>query len=359
MNIIFNTSTLRSSFTPVRRVDTETIVSKTSPLISRAFGRTSPPFHTRRPTSGQPGGAERARTRTRSPRRRIINSTRRASTKHPPPLLHPSNTQHTNIMRGVVALATGGGLPPRQPGGGGKGEASFDKKGSVSFKAGGSGGGGAGAGPNAPSAIFKSAVTCAGLGVVGDFIAQTVDRRSRKRASDAAAAAAAAAKGKKKDATAGFVDPGHDYPRTRRQCAYNFVFYGPLQHFWYQVLAAKFPTPAGASLAKNFSPFAMKVFLNQAVLGPVVVSTFFAWSMALQGQMSAYPAKIERDLYPTLQRGWKFWVPAATINFAVVPVGSQVLYMSCCSIVWNYILSQAAGKAMPAPPPAGGDRKKK
>jgi hypothetical protein len=40
---------------------------------------------------------------------------------------------------------------------------------------------------------------------------------------------------------------------------------------------------AGASLMTNFSPFAIKVFLNQAMLGPVVVSTFFAWSMALQG----------------------------------------------------------------------------
>jgi protein Mpv17 len=43
-----------------------------------------------------------------------------------------------------------------------------------------------------------------------------------------------------------------------------------------------------------------------------------------------------------LRRGWAFWVPAASINFALVPLKAQVLYMSCCSIVWNYILSTAA-----------------
>ena len=49
------------------------------------------------------------------------------------------------------------------------------------------------------------------------------------------------------------------------------------------------------------------------------------------------------------------------MNFAVVPVRFQVLYMSCCSIVWNYILSQAAGKALPdakVAPTGGGNKKK-
>ena len=107
---------------------------------------------------------------------------------------------------------------------------------------------------------------------------------------------------------------------------------------------------AAAGLAANFRPFAAKVFLNQAVLGPVVVTTFFAWTFALQGKMSEYPEKIRRDALPTLKRGWAFWVPAASVNFAVVPLRFQVLYMSCCSIVWNYILSTAAGKNnQPAP----------
>ena len=82
-----------------------------------------------------------------------------------------------------------------------------------------------------------------------------------------------------------------------------------------------------------------KVFLNQAVLGPVVVATFFGWSMTLTGRADEYPAKMRSDAFPALKRGWAFWVPAASVNFALVPLKAQVLYMSCCSIVWNYILS--------------------
>jgi protein Mpv17 len=84
------------------------------------------------------------------------------------------------------------------------------------------------------------------------------------------------------------------------------------------------------------------VFLNQAVLGPVVVATFFGWSMTLTGRADEYPAKMRSDAFPALKRGWAFWVPAASVNFALVPLKAQVLYMSCCSIVWNYILSTAA-----------------
>lgn len=256
-------------------------------------------------------------------------------------------------MRGIITLATGGGgLPPRTSGGGGKGEASFKNRGGVSFKGGSSGGASSsvraaagGGGGNSGGAIFKSAVTCASLGVVGDAIAQSMNKKASAAA--AAAAAASSSGGKQNAASAPAAATGYDFARTARQCAYNFVFYGPLQHFWYAALAAKLPMAANAGLAANFSPFAIKVFLNQAVLGPIVVSTFFAWSMSLQGQMSAYFPKLERDMYPTLKRGWKFWIPAASVNFAVVPVRFQVLYMSCCSIVWNYILSQAAGMALP------------
>ena len=153
----------------------------------------------------------------------------------------------------------------------------------------------------------------------GDAIAQSISKKA-SAASSAAAAATSLGGGGKKNAAAAAASTGggggaYDVARTARQCAYNFVFYGPLQHFWYQVLAVKFPMTAGASLAANFSPFAFKVFLNQAVLGPIVVSTFFAWSMSLQGQMSSYVPKMQRDMYPTLQRGWKFWVPAASVGY--------------------------------------------
>ena len=37
--------------------------------------------------------------------------------------------------------------------------------------------------------------------------------------------------------------------------------------------------------------------------------------------------------------GWKFWVPAASLNFYAVPLKQQVLYMSCCGMLWTAYLS--------------------
>jgi protein Mpv17 len=251
-------------------------------------------------------------------------------------------------MRGFLALSTGGAIPPRGSGDGKRGATSFSssKSGSVTFK-----GGAPGSIASQKSAIFKAAYTCAGLGVVGDLLAQTITKSAARKKALTSSVDAKGAKGGSKTSKAAVPvvpESPYDLVRTARQLAYNFAFYGPAQHFWYAALASKFPTAAGASFAKNFSPFIMKVFLNQAVLGPIVVATFFGWSMALTGQAAEYPKKMKNDALPTLKRGWAFWVPAASVNFAFVPLKAQVLYMSCCSIVWNYILSTAA---------AGGEKK--
>ena len=172
--------------------------------------------------------------------------------------------------------------------------------------------------------MMKSALTSAGLGIVGDGVAQTLQKRGEKPPLEGS-------------------ENYYDYYRTARQSLFNLTFYGPLQHVWYIFLGKRWPTVPGSMAASNLKPFATKVFLNQAALGPVVVACFFAWSQALTNTftVASWTEKVQRDALPTLQKGWAFWVPASAINFAVVPVNRQVLYMSCCSIVWNCILSQA------------------
>jgi protein Mpv17 len=182
--------------------------------------------------------------------------------------------------------------------------------------------------------MMKSALTSAGLGIVGDCVAQTLQKRGKPLQKGTP----------RKEEEEG--SDKYDYYRTARQSLFNLTFYGPLQHVWYIYLGKKWPTVPGSMAASNLKPFATKVFLNQAALGPVVVACFFAWSQALTNTftVASWTEKVQRDALPTLQKGWAFWVPASAINFAVVPVNRQVLYMSCCSIVWNCILSQAGNK---------------
>lgn len=129
--------------------------------------------------------------------------------------------------------------------------------------------------------------------------------------------------------------PPFQLERTARMLGFGFLLYGPFQHWWYGALARTFPGRAVAS-------FLPKVALNQVVLGPIVLVTAFAWNLGLQGRADALGGKLRRDLVPTMINGWKFWVPAACVNFWAVPLPFQVLYMSVCGVVWTAYISFAS-----------------
>jgi protein Mpv17 len=122
----------------------------------------------------------------------------------------------------------------------------------------------------------------------------------------------------------------------RALCMLGFgaLLYGPFQHWWYGALARRFP---GATTRS----FLAKVTLNQVVLGPLVLCTAFTWNLGLQGHIAQVPGKIRRDLVGSQVNGWKFWVPAASVNFYAVPLQFQVLFMSACSIAWTAYISFA------------------
>ena len=120
--------------------------------------------------------------------------------------------------------------------------------------------------------------------------------------------------------------------------SFGLGFYGPLQHFWYAFLDRSFP------LKGHVPHFLAKVGLNQVVLGPVVISSLFAWDLVLQGRQGEVPGKVRSDLAGTAVNGWKFWVPASAVNFYAVPLQYQVLYMSCAGLVWSTYLSYSSNK---------------
>jgi protein Mpv17 len=169
--------------------------------------------------------------------------------------------------------------------------------------------------PSSPSPsmnlVLKSALISGSLSLAGDLVAQLLTGASSK---------------------------SYDAARAARMGSFGLVFYGPYQHYWYAALDKAFN-------AKTTRNFAIKVFLNQAVLAPVVISAVFAWTLGLQNKLDEFPAKCERDFWKTMTTGWKFWVPAASINFYAVPLSSQVMYMSCCGVIWTAYLSYSSSKA--------------
>lgn len=164
--------------------------------------------------------------------------------------------------------------------------------------------------------MLKSGLISGSLSLAGDTLAQLITSRSNSGQGGSA---------------------GYDAARAARMGSFGLLFYGPYQFFWYRALDRAFP---GRALAN----FLAKVSLNQLALAPVTISVVFAWNMALTGQLDKLRAKYEADFFPTMRNGWKFWIPAASINFFFMPLQFQVLYMSTCGMLWTAYLSYSSAR---------------
>ncbi|CAI5955070.1 unnamed protein product [Closterium sp. NIES-64] len=226
--------------------------------------------------------------------------------------------------------------------------------------------------PNAPQRFpLKAAATASGLALAGDTLAQLVERRSRQQQqqkqqqhehgshrrhhADARCAAATAphdqhvvpageGAGEGEGVGVGVGVGQHDWVRAVRMASYGFLLYGPGCHAWYRWLDRLLPAPTASN-------FALKVVANQVVVGPSVLLVVFAWNMAWMGRARDIPDKYRRDFFPSLIKGYKFWIPATCLNFAVVPLEARVAFMSCCAIFWNFHLSSSLGTEAPRPAP--------
>lgn len=155
--------------------------------------------------------------------------------------------------------------------------------------------------------VFKSGLTSGSLALAGDVFAQLLTSRGKD-------------------------DASYDMIRGARMFTFGLFFYGPYQYWWYRTLDRSFR-------ARTVANFAAKVALNQLCLAPITISVAFAWNLALQRRLDELPAKLRSDFLPTMLNGWKFWVPAATFNFTMVPLQYQVLWMSTCGMIWTGYLS--------------------
>lgn len=222
---------------------------------------------------------------------------------------------------------------------------------------------------------------------MGDVLAQSIAGWYASPKADGGAAAAAAAGAKKgKGASSAAASSSSSQPkaydacRTLRMAGFGLLFYGPYQYYWYSLLEHLMP-------ARTVPNFVSKVAANQLLLAPVTLTVAFAWHLAfskaaaattasppakkaaknsakgpsggaksgassgassaggggLAARLSPLPDKLRADFVPALITGWKFWIPAASVNFCAVPLRHQVLYMSCCGVLWTAYLSHVSG----------------
>ena len=123
---------------------------------------------------------------------------------------------------------------------------------------------------------------------------------------------------------------------------------------WFRILQGWFPrraVPAAASAAAaaaektpGSSAPTSSARSSSIAFGAVPMAYYpfyFGWTGFVRGQsrdeiLDAARAKYKLRL---LAQNWAFWLPAQAAQFAVVPSGYHILYVSAMGLAWNTILS--------------------
>lgn len=127
-----------------------------------------------------------------------------------------------------------------------------------------------------------------------------------------------------------------DLIRTLRMAGYGMVISGPSLHLWFNTVSRFLPK---RDILTTFK----KMFLGQAVYGPIMTSIFFSINAGLQGETGAEIfARLKRDLIPTLVSGLVYWPMCDFVTFKFTPVRLQPLVSNSFSFLWTVYITYMA-----------------
>lgn len=121
---------------------------------------------------------------------------------------------------------------------------------------------------------------------------------------------------------------------------YGLVITGPVLHYWYAFLEQ---LTRGMGL-KDLTRLFVKLVIDRGIFGPPFVLLTVSFIQFLQNNFNFGRAgqSIRRTYGAVLLSNEKFWTVAQILNFGVVPVDMQLLYVNIASIAWNTLLSLAS-----------------
>lgn len=126
----------------------------------------------------------------------------------------------------------------------------------------------------------------------------------------------------------------HDWHRTGRMLVVGLSL-GLPQHCWYTWLDRILP---GVSMLK----VTKKIFLDQLILAPVVLCSFFMVSGLLERHSLQQSWKEVQNKFAMVYKiDCAVWPPLQLINFLYVSPTYRVLYVNTTNVAWNIFLSYA------------------
>ncbi|XP_072973944.1 uncharacterized protein [Typha angustifolia] len=133
-----------------------------------------------------------------------------------------------------------------------------------------------------------------------------------------------------------------DLIRTLRMAGYGMLISGPSLHLWFNFVSKILPKRDVITTFK-------KMFLGQAVYGPIINIVFFSLNAAVQGETIAeIIARLKRDLIPALKSGLMYWPVCDFVTFKFIPIRLQPLVSNSFSFLWTIYITYMASLAKPS-----------
>ncbi|XP_030749893.1 mpv17-like protein 2 [Sitophilus oryzae] len=130
----------------------------------------------------------------------------------------------------------------------------------------------------------------------------------------------------------GILAKRYDYGRMTRMFLVGLGL-GPIHHYYYLYIARIWPK-------RDFSTITKKLALDQFLMGPLCICTFFYTMGALERKpVQQMNDEITSKFLDVYLIDWCVWVPTQFINFYFVPVKYQVFYINAVTMFYNVFLS--------------------
>ncbi|EGF77271.1 hypothetical protein BATDEDRAFT_14086 [Batrachochytrium dendrobatidis JAM81] len=125
-----------------------------------------------------------------------------------------------------------------------------------------------------------------------------------------------------------------DLLRVARQTAFGTTICGPAMVKWYGLLNRRI------RLVNPFQALLARVSLDQLLFAPTFIGIFFAATGIMENRtMDEIKAKLVKGYPDALIGNYQLWPAVQLINFYVVPVHHQALFVNVIALGWNTYLS--------------------
>ncbi|KAH8405813.1 hypothetical protein KR215_009686, partial [Drosophila sulfurigaster] len=128
--------------------------------------------------------------------------------------------------------------------------------------------------------------------------------------------------------------------RTARFASIGLCFCGPVLRKWYMTLD-DLVVKEQPSLQRAVK----KMLIDQACFSPIFTLTLTYLVPFVNGEMHRDIVKRIKECYLMIMaRSYLLWPMAQVINFALIPINFQVIYVQFIALIWNCYLSLVLNK---------------